>query len=93
MEFRRQVFLIYKEILHNIARHAQAASVQIDIGQRQKTFILRVTDDGVGFDPAVVHRGHGLGNVRRRAETLHGQLEIASQPGTGTQITLEVKMA
>ena len=93
MEFRRQVFLIYKEILHNIARHAQATSVEIEVGQRQKNFVLQVTDDGVGFDPAAVHRGHGLHNVRRRAETLHGQLEIASQPGTGTQITLSVKMA
>ncbi|MFQ5571912.1 MAG: two-component regulator propeller domain-containing protein [Rhodothermales bacterium] len=93
MEFRRQVFLIYKEVLHNIARHARAASVQIEVRQRQKTFILQVTDDGVGFDPAAVHRGHGLHNLHRRAETLGAHLEIASQPGTGTQITLAVKMA
>ena len=93
MEFRRQAFLIYKEILHNIVRHAQAASVKIDVGRHQKHFVLRVTDDGVGFDPAAVHRGHGLGSLHRRAETLGGRLEIVSHPGSGTQITLMVKMA
>ena len=93
MEFRRQVFLTYKEILHNIARHAQATSVQVAVGQDQSNFVLQVTDDGVGFDPAVIERGHGLYSLQRRAETLGAQLEIASQPGTGTQITLTVKMA
>ena len=93
MEFRRQVFLIYKEILHNIARHAQAASVEIAVSQRLNTFVLRVTDDGVGFAPSQTQRGHGLRNLQRRADTLGGHLEIASQPGVGTQITLTVKMA
>ncbi len=93
MEFRRQVFLIYKEILHNIVRHAQAASVEIAVSQHQKNFTLRVTDDGVGFDPSDVQRGHGLRNLRRRAETMGARLEIASQPGAGTQIILTVKMA
>ena len=93
MEFRRQVFLIYKEILHNITRHAQAASVEIAVSQRLNTFVLRVADDGVGFAPSEVQRGHGLRNLHRRAETLGGHLKVASQPGAGTQITLTVKMA
>jgi signal transduction histidine kinase len=93
MTFRRQVFLIFKEILHNIARHAEASTVTVVIGQQHKIFALQVTDDGVGFDPDAVQQGHGLRNLHRRAEMLGGHLDIGSVPGEGTRVSLTVKMA
>jgi len=90
MDFRRNVFLIYKEILHNIVRHAGASRVRIEFGGRDQDLVLSVADNGVGFDTAAVHRGHGLNSIRRRAEDIGGTLEIDSRTGEGTTVVLTV---
>ncbi len=92
MAFMRNVFLIYKEALHNIAKHAEAQHVTIAVETKQGRLTLHIRDDGRGFD-ASSKRGHGLANMRRRAETINGHLAIESQPGDGTQVTLSAKMA
>jgi signal transduction histidine kinase/ligand-binding sensor domain-containing protein len=84
------LFRILQEALHNVARHAQAQTVWVEIDFRQGV-LLRVRDDGVGFDPAILGRleseGHlGLQQMRERVEALGGSLRITSQIGKGTQI-------
>lgn len=88
MERRRNVFLIYKEALHNVVTHAQAETVAITVSNGEGTFPLTVQDDGVGFDPETVAGGHGLKNMQRRADELGARLEIRSHPGEGTTISL-----
>ncbi|HJL44399.1 MAG TPA: ATP-binding protein, partial [Polyangiaceae bacterium LLY-WYZ-15_(1-7)] len=62
--------------------------LRLALGERLR---LEVRDDGVGFDPAAVEEGgHGLRGMRERAELLGGSLEIASAPGEGTAILLEL---
>ncbi len=93
MEQRRHLFLVYKEILNNIARHAQASQVAITVEQHDGTFVLKVHDDGVGFDPQAEHLGTGLESVHARALALGGHLAVESLPGAGTTVRLTVKMA
>ena len=87
MEFRRNVYLMYKEMLHNVVKHAQAGSVAIEIKHERGVFVLRVEDDGVGFDEADVTHGHGLKSIRRRAERAGGTIEITSPSERGTIVT------
>lgn len=88
METRRQVLLVAKEALHNVARHADASRVSLHLGIEAGTLTLRIEDDGRGFDPETASGGHGLRSLRQRAERLGGTLTIDSAPGEGTRLTL-----
>jgi signal transduction histidine kinase len=88
LHLRRNVFPMFKESLHNIAKHAQARRVEIQVKVTARRFELCVKDDGVGFSETRVRGGNGLKNLRRRAAELHATLEIQSQPGHGTSVTL-----
>ena len=92
MIFRRNVYLIYKEALNNIARHAHAETVDIILDEDGGLLILRITDDGVGFDPAQQQGGHGLSSMAYRAEQIGASLHIESAAGTGTRLTLTAKI-
>jgi signal transduction histidine kinase/ligand-binding sensor domain-containing protein len=93
LEFRRNVFFIFKEILHNTAKHSQATKVEIRIRELHGTFELCVRDNGRGFDEAAVRHGHGLNSLRRRAKELGGKLDIESQPGQGTTVKLKATLS
>jgi len=88
LEFRRNVFFAFKEILHNIVKHADASAVSIHIEVSGRQFTLRIHDNGHGFDSAQATSGHGLRSLRQRAEHLGGQLAIESEPGKGTAVVL-----
>ena len=92
LEFRRNVFFAFKEILHNIVKHAGASRVGIRIEVSGRQFTLRVQDNGHGFDAAQATSGHGLRSLRRRAVKLGGQLTAESGPGKGTTILLTVML-
>ncbi len=90
LAFRQDLFLVCKEALTNIARHAQAKNVELRLEERGPLWRLNVRDDGVGFDAGKQATGNGLGNLRARAEKMGGRIEIQSQPGKGTLLVLEV---
>jgi signal transduction histidine kinase/ligand-binding sensor domain-containing protein len=91
-DVRRNVFLIFKESLNNVVRHARAGKVIIDLTVVHNNLRLTVTDDGVGFDAAQNFDGNGLLNMKRRAADLKGIFEISSEPGSGTKIVLEISL-
>jgi signal transduction histidine kinase len=94
LEVKRNVFLIYKEILNNVIRHAGAASVRITFEQADRFLRVTVHDDGRGFDPAAVKGGgNGLANMKERAAIIGGTLTLRSSPGAGTTVCLEAKIA
>lgn len=93
LTFHRQVFLLFREAMHNIAKHANATKVEIEVSWQSKRFRLRIMDNGCGFDVAAVTAGNGLGNLRHRAEVLGGELHFTSEPGKGTRITLEASLS
>ncbi len=90
LEFTRNVWLIFKEALHNIAKHAGATGVRIRVAEPAGGFQLEIVDDGGGFSVADGEFGHGLANGRRRAEQLGATLQVTSQPGQGTAVTLTI---
>lgn len=88
----RTIFLTTQEALANVARHAKARSVTVEIWKEPELIILCVIDDGVGFSPKEQDQsvGHGLANMLARAEELNGDCIIQSAPGEGTQICLRL---
>lgn len=91
IDFKRNVFLIFKETLNNIVRHSSATQVTIDIGRRGGSFVMSIRDNGRGFNPSVPGSGSGLASMYRRASQLDGLLTVRSTPGKGTTVILEVK--
>ena len=88
--FRRDMFLLYKEALNNAVRHSGCTSALIDFQVERSWLVLRVRDDGRGFDLEKASEGQGLLSMTRRAGRLGGELRIDSKPGKGTEICLRV---
>ncbi len=83
---------ITREALSNVARHARATRAQVRLGYDSRGVTLTVADDGIGFDPEE-RRGpehQGLRNLRTRVKETGGTLNIVSQPGAGTTISVRV---
>jgi signal transduction histidine kinase/streptogramin lyase len=88
---RHNLFLAFKEALHNTVKHAGARAVFVSLALTGDRLTLTVEDDGRGFDPANSSgTGNGLPNLRRRLSEIGGQCEIASAPGRGTRVTFTV---
>jgi NarL family two-component system sensor histidine kinase YdfH len=93
---REQAYRAVAEGLSNIARHARARSVQLQLGTSNGCLTLLLRDDGVGFElPAVARRsGHyGLIGLRERARLAGGTFELTSTPGQGTEICLHLPLS
>jgi signal transduction histidine kinase len=86
------LFRIGQEMLANVARHARARHTRLWLGRQNEEVMLRIEDDGQGFDPAAVAPGMGLRNLRERAISLGGALELASAPGSGTGLTVRLPL-
>ena len=85
------VFLTTQETLANVARHARASEVTLSARRSGTVVILRITDNGRGFDMETLRKttvGHGLSNMRSRTEELRGDLDIKSVVGEGTAVSL-----
>ncbi len=84
---------VAQEALHNALRHSGAARVQVLLDKRGAGAVLRVADDGTGFDPKAIRRAGrhlGLVSMRDRASGVGGRLTVESVPGKGTTIEMEV---
>ena len=92
-DIRRQVFLVFKESLHNAARHSGCTEVDLRLRLADGWLDLCIADNGRGFDVAHPSRGHGLASMRRRSEHLGGGLEVDSAPGRGTTVHLRAPLA
>ncbi|MCR1784671.1 ATP-binding protein [Nocardioides carbamazepini] len=87
-EARRALSGAVGELVRNAAKHAQAAEVVIDRQRRAGRLVVTVSDDGVGFDGALIP-GRGLAeSVVSRIESVGGRVEIDSRPGHGATITM-----
>jgi signal transduction histidine kinase len=88
------VLRVAQEALHNALRHAAAGTVRMELhGTPARGALLRITDDGRGFDPGAVRgagRHLGLVSMRDRAAAVGGTLRVESAPGEGTVVELEV---
>jgi len=92
-DVRRDLFLIYKEALNNVARHGRGRSVDVSLSVDDQSLRLVVADDGVGFDPNRPDEGHGLWSMRRRADSRGGTCQIFSTVGRGTTVAVALPLA
>jgi PAS domain S-box-containing protein len=90
------LYRIVQEALNNVAKHARARTVRLQIALQRGDLLLRIQDDGRGFDPNAVKsvrrkgEGIGLSNMRERAAILGATCEVESAPNQGTTITVRV---
>jgi len=86
------LFRIVQEALNNIIKHSNATKVIIEMEINEEVCKMRVVDNGIGFDPALIQTRHGMGliNMRERAEKLGGKLSIKSTPSLGTEVEFEI---
>lgn len=89
-EWRRNIFLIVKESLHNVLKHAKASEVAVTIGVKMGSLFISIQDNGCGFDvEKKKDSGNGLSNMNNRIMECAGVLTISSIPGQGSKVTLE----
>ncbi len=86
------VFRMVQESLANVGKHAQARAVEVSVAQTASAVILRIADDGLGFDLKSARKPLSLGLVglRERAQLLQGTVSIHSAPGQGTQVEAHI---
>jgi len=83
------IYRVCQEALNNVAKHAGASLVEIDLKHEDAAIELSIRDDGQGFDPEQTTSGHyGLSMMHERAEAVGARLSITSQPGHGTELTI-----
>jgi len=102
-EVRHNLFLAFKEALHNVVKHSAASEVHIRAVARTAAFELAIEDDGCGFTPGTrgknppddsvrISSGDGLENMTRRLAEIHGRCDIQSAPGRGTRVIFNVPL-
>lgn len=87
---KRHLLMLYKEAVHNCARHAGASQVALSIAIENEQLMITLSDNGRGFSPDSVHEGWGVKNMRKRAHEMGGTLAIQSEPGRGTELRLSI---
>lgn len=89
MEARKNFYLIFKEALNNIVKYADCKNVWLEMKLQSGVILLKIRDDGKGFDSTSSNGGNGLVNMKKRAEFLKGRLLLDSAVGSGTRVELE----
>jgi signal transduction histidine kinase len=89
-ESRLALLLVVREALSNVARHAQATSVDIDVRAEASRLLVTVTDDGVGLPEPVVESG--LSNARARAGQRGGSMDLLARTPRGTVLRWQVPL-
>jgi PAS domain S-box-containing protein len=91
-ETQLNLYRILQEQLRNIFKHAKATAVQVAISIHHENLLMKVSDNGIGFDTTAVKQGIGLANMKRRAELFSGKLTIESSTGNGSTIIVEIPL-
>ncbi|MBL7926086.1 MAG: hypothetical protein JNK61_04175 [Bacteroidia bacterium] len=92
MEVKQNVFLIFKEIVNNIAKYSKASQVLVRIESANPFMVLKIIENGVGFDTSKTYAGNGLRNMKLRANEINCNLSCQSTAGF-TQYILDIPLA
>ena len=87
---REAAYYIAADALGNVARHARARHASVELFPQDGKVVLQIIDDGVGFAFDANVTGHGLHNMRERAFSVGGTLDVHSTPGAGSRVRLEL---
>jgi PAS domain S-box-containing protein len=86
------VYRLVQEALNNVAKHSLAEHANLQVRALRGSIEIRVSDDGVGFEPSLAREGFGLVGMRERAALLGGTLEVESTRGAGTTVRAEIPL-
>jgi signal transduction histidine kinase len=88
MEQRRNVYLVFKEAINNIVKHAEATKVLVLIKAEKNVIVIHIKDNGIGFDTEQVYEGNGLESFKIRSEEGDLVVNLNSVKGKGTEVIL-----
>ncbi len=91
-ELKICLYRILQEQLSNISKHSAAKNVHVSILQNHNNIILKIADDGVGFNPKAQNGGIGLGNIKKRTGYFSGRFTLSTAPGKGCCIEVEIPL-
>lgn len=89
-ETKLHLYRIVQELLNNAMKHSKASEIDVQITTAGPEIILKVEDDGIGFEEKSVQKGLGMDNITSRVNVLQGDLNIDSNPGRGSSIIIHV---
>ena len=92
IEFRRPIFLVFKEAVNNVARHSEATRLTVRLAVNDGHLHLAVEDNGIGFDSGEASAGEGLSSIRRRMKNLGGTADWETAPGKGTRFRVDLPL-
>lgn len=89
---RKSLFLIFKEAINNAAKYSRATAISIEFRKLAENLLVVIRDNGKGFDLQAASSGNGVRNMKERALSLKGNLDLRSEAGNGTTITLTIPL-
>lgn len=89
---RKDLILLLKESINNARKYSKASKITINIVQEKNKLLMKISDDGVGFELNKVRKGNGLDNIERRANNLHGEIAIRAREGKGVSVELVIPL-
>jgi signal transduction histidine kinase len=92
MAVRQDVYRIFKEALQNVMKHAGECRVDITVLHREPDLVVRVSDDGCGFDESRVEPGNGLKLMRTRTRRQRIRVSVSSSPESGTRVEITARI-
>ena len=86
------VYRVIQEIINNMIKHSKADSISVKIVRKESSLYLSIADNGVGFEKELIAKSTGLGwkNIFSRISMLNGEIEVDSEPGSGTNISIQL---
>lgn len=91
-DLEKALFRICQELVNNALRHSQCANIYVQFINHEKSLVLMVEDDGIGYDIKTIEHGFGLQNIKSRAELFEGSVEVDTGKGQGTVTTIEIPL-
>jgi ligand-binding sensor domain-containing protein len=93
MEQRRDLWLVFKEIVTNAVKHSSCTNIEIKLFSDLENLNLTINDNGIGFDPSIQSYSNGLKNIKSRINTLNGISELNTSFGNGTKWEIKIPLS
>ena len=90
LDLRRPIYLVFKEAIHNIAKHSGATSAIVTIALKGPELWMEIADNGRGLDPSRFSEGDGLSNIERRVREARGLATWETAAGAGTKLIVRI---